>query len=65
MEIGFNKLFENLLYHIMGEYYALCILQALKMCIFEVVSHSIDIVNYLVFPSFDIPGVIPPTMAKA
>ena len=32
----------------MGEYYALCILQAMKMCIFEVVSHSIDIVNYLV-----------------
>jgi hypothetical protein len=48
MEIGFNKLFENLLYHIMGEYYALCILQAMKMCIFEVVSHSIDIINYLV-----------------
>jgi hypothetical protein len=32
----------------MGEYYALCILQAMKMCIFEVVSHSVDIVNYLV-----------------
>jgi hypothetical protein len=31
----------------MREYYALCILQAMKMCIFEVVSHIIDIVNYL------------------
>ena len=34
-------------YHIMGEYYALCILRAMKICIFEVVSHRIDVVNYL------------------
>jgi hypothetical protein len=47
MEIDFNNLFENLFYHIMGEYYALCILQIHEMCIFEVVSHSVDIVNYL------------------
>jgi hypothetical protein len=45
MEIDFNNLFENLFYHIMGEYYALCILQIHEMCIFEVVSYSADIVN--------------------
>jgi hypothetical protein len=47
MEIDFNNLFENLFYHIMGEYYAFCILQIHEMCIFEVVSHSVDILNYL------------------
>jgi hypothetical protein len=47
MEIDFNNLFEDLFYHIMGEYYALCILQIHELCIFEVVSHSVDIVNYL------------------
>src|SRR6266480_7094006 len=36
-----------MLYHIMGEYYALCIIRTMKMCIFEVVSHSIDIMDYL------------------
>jgi hypothetical protein len=46
-KIYFNNLFENLFYHIMREYYALCILQIHEMCIFEVVSHSVDIINYL------------------
>jgi hypothetical protein len=36
-----------MLYHIMGKYYALRILQAMKMCIFEVVSYSVGIINYL------------------
>jgi hypothetical protein len=36
-----------MLYHIMGEYYALCILQSMKICIFEDLPHSVDIVNYL------------------
>ena len=47
MEIDFNNLFENWFYHIMGEYCALCILQIHEMCTFEVVSHSVDIVNNL------------------
>jgi hypothetical protein len=47
MEIDFNNLFKKVFYHIMGGIMLCAYYKSMKMCIFEVVSHSVDIVNYL------------------
>jgi hypothetical protein len=49
IEIDFNNLFENLFITLWGSIMLCAYYKTMKICIFEVVSHSVDIVNYLAY----------------